>query len=187
MGTTTEKQRAIITPEATASYPCLVTPKPSEEGGTPKYSLTLIFDKKAQSTPEFRALEAAAEAAKKKKWPGELPRKIRSPFLTVDDLTGKIPEGYTDEVVFIRLKSDRKPAVVGRDPTVKVDNAEIYPGMVVRASVQAFGWVSKKGGNGVSFGLGNVQIVRDGPRLGGGSAKPEDEFGALEDDEDPFK
>lgn len=183
----TKKPLALVSPPCMASFPTLVMPKPSIDGGEPKYSLTLIFDKAAQATPEFKALKAAAEKAAREKWGADLPRKLKTPFLTPDDLSGDIPDGYAPDCVFIRTSSKQKPAVVGRDPSVKVDAAEVYPGMIVRASVRPYAWSHKTGGNGVSFGLGNVQIVRDGPRLGGGSAKPEDEFGALEDDEDPFK
>ncbi len=180
----TEKTPALITPPGFASFPVLVTPKLNDQGKL-KYSLTLIFDKKAQATPEFKAMEQAAEKAVKAKWPGERPRKLKMPWLTVDDLD-KIPDGYTDDCVFIRLNTETKPQIVGRDPNVLVDGSDVYPGMVVRASVRAYGWVHKTGGNGVSFGLGNVQIVKDGTRFGGGAAA-KDEFDAMPEDEaDPF-
>lgn len=182
-----KKVLALVTPEALASFPVLVTPKPTAEGAEPKYQLTLVFDKAAQQSPEFRALKAAAEKAAKDKWGTEMPRKLKSPFLTVDDLNN-VPDGYDDDCVFIRTTSKNKPQVVGRDPSVKIDAAEVYPGMVVRASVRPYAWSHKTGGNGVSFGLGNVQIIRDGRRLGGSGAKPEEEFGALPEStgDDPF-
>lgn len=181
-----KKSPAILTPVGRASFPVLAQPKANESGDL-KYSMTLIFDKAAQQTPEFRALKDAAEKAIQAKWPGDSrPRKLKMPFLTVDDLD-KIPDGYTDDCVFIRMSSNNRPQVVGRDPSVKIDATEVYPGMYVRASVRAYAWTHKTGGNGVSFGLGNVQIVKDGERFGGGT-KAEDDFDALpeDDDDNPF-
>ena len=40
------------------------------------------------------------------------------------------------------------------------------------------------GNRGVTFGLENVQKVRDGEMLGGGASRAEDDFDVLEDDED---
>ena len=40
------------------------------------------------------------------------------------------------------------------------------------------------GNRGMTFGLENVQKVRDGEMLGGGASRAEDDFDVLEDDED---
>lgn len=179
-----KKQLSLITPIARASFPVLVTPKASVAGGEPKYSLTLLFDRAVRQTPEYKALERAVEAAISAKWPGERPRKLKLPFLTIDDLDN-VPDGYTEEHTFIRTTSKQKPAVVSRDPTVRVDGSDVYAGMYVRASVRVYAWEHKTGGKGVSFGLSNIQIVMDGEPFGGGR-RPEDEFSSLETDDDPY-
>ena len=60
---------------------------------------------------------------------------------------------------------------------------EIYSGCYVRASINAYAF-NIQGNSGVSFGLNNIQKVRDGEPLGGGGSKAEDDFD--DDFEDDF-
>jgi Protein of unknown function (DUF2815) len=92
----------------------------------------------------------------------------------------------TDVVAFINTKSggEYKPTVVGKDALPIMDQAEIYPGCIVRVSLRpfAYGGRGSQFGAGISLGLQNIQKLKDGPRLktarGDGS-----EFGRFEDEE----
>ena len=55
--------QAVITPIGISSFLTLKEPRTIVEGGEPRYSLTLIFDKTAQNTEAFRNLEEAIENA----------------------------------------------------------------------------------------------------------------------------
>lgn len=176
-----DKKPALLSPVCRISYPNLVTAKQIGNQGDPKFSAAFLFDKAAQNSKEFKALQDAVEKAIAEKWPGGRPRKLKLPFLTVDDLD-QVPQGYDDDVVFIRTTSKNRPQVVHRDPNVEVDPNDVYPGLYVRASLRVYAWEHKEGGKGVSFGLGNIQVVKDGERFGGG-ANAADEFSALPDDE----
>jgi hypothetical protein len=56
------------------------------------------------------------------------------------------------------------------------DPKEIYPGAIVKASLRAYAY-SVNGNNGVSFALGNLQKIKDGPRMDG-RLSASDEFTA---------
>jgi hypothetical protein len=55
---------------------------------------------------------------------------------------------------------------------------EAYGGAYMRAQIHAY-WYDVKGNKGVTFGLDNVQFVRDGEPFGG-RQKAEDAFDAIE-------
>ena len=59
-----------------------------------------------------------------------------------------------------------------------LDESEIYSGCYGKVSLRAFAY-DQKGNKGVSFGLQNVQKVRDGESLGG-RVNPQDEFKPVE-------
>lgn len=147
------------TPEAILSYPNLFVARAGVDGGEPKFSCTLIFDEKAQKTKEFAALKAALKPAAEEKWGTKIPPNLKNPFL--EGVKYGLPEG----TVFIRVSSKSAPGVVDASVQPIIDPSEIYPGAKVRATLNVYAWEHKTGGKGVSFGLGNIQKVGDGPRL----------------------
>lgn len=182
-----QKKPALITPMGRLSYPNLFRARAVQQGGEPMFSCTVIFDEAAQKTKEYQALKAAAsQAAKDFKWPGgKIPANMRSPFR---DGADKDSEGYGPGKVFINISSKQRPGVVGvvKDPVtgkpmVLEDESEVYAGCYVKASVRPYAY-SNKGNNGVSFGLQNIQKVRDGDPLGNRS-RAEDDFSSVESEE----
>lgn len=167
----------LITPVATASFPYIFKPG-VDDYGVEKYSVTLVFDPGAEVKP----LKEAALRAAKKKWGAEAVEMIRAGELHMPFRTDGRKKGYPDGSVFITPTSLRPPGVVSIMPDedglpARITNpAEIYPGVRIRASVQAFSYV-KKGKKGVAFGLRNIQKVADGERLDGG-VDPRYEFEA---------
>ncbi len=178
-----------LTPEGRASFPVLVEPKPigknPKPGDTAKYQLTLLIDKEGQASQDFKDLEAAVEQAIQDKWGNNRPRKIKSPFLTIDDLRNKVPVGYEPEHVFIRLNTEAPPGIVKRMPDGKLQRLEggavrneLYAGCNVIAAVNVYAWQHDEGGAGVSFGLANVMKTGENDPFGAKNADAADDFGA---------
>lgn len=179
-----------LTPVGRASFPILVEPKRigknPKPDATPKYQLTVLLDKAAQATDDFKDLEQAVEKAIADKWGANRPRKVKSPFLTIDDLLNKVPAGYTEDHVFIRLNSTVPVGIVVKQPDGtlrRLDNAndinkEIYAGCDVKASVNVYAWQHEDGGAGVSLGLANVMKVGENEPFGATNADAADDFGA---------
>lgn len=174
-----------------ASFPVLVEPKPvgkrPKPGDTDKYQLTVVIPEDMQEEPWFAELKKAVSAAANAKFgePGSdsRPRKIKSPFLTIDDLQNKVPEGYQDSDVFVRLHSTVRPQVVVKEngKVTAVPDAEIgkviYPGCRVAVSVDIYAWKHEEGGAGVSLGLGNVMKTGDDDPWGATGTNAADDFG----------
>lgn len=161
----------LISPVGRASFPHLFTPRASDEGGDPKYALTLIFDEEAQKTPEFAAIKEAVKRCIAETYKGKPPANLKIPFRRGEEKEHL--DGYEPGTVFITATSKRRPQVVGPNMAALQED-DFYPGCFARASLRVFPY-ERKGNKGISFGLGNVQLVRDGERLGGGS-RAEDDF-----------
>jgi len=173
----------LITPEAVLSYPHLLVPQAVQEGQDAKYSASLVFLPDAQKTAEFKALKKGVLAVMQEKWGAGITsgkKKIsfeqaiklnilRTPFR--DDAEAK---GYPEGSVFLNVRTTLKPGVVGayQDPAtgkarVMTDQEiteKMYPGAIVRASITPFAY-DVQGNKGGSFGLNNLQWLRDGERL----------------------
>jgi len=164
-----------VTPEARLSFPHLFEPN-SFRDSDPKYSATLLFPKGTDLKP----LKKLAAAAVKEKWGDNPPKNLRNPFR---DGSEKELEGY-EGVTFITASSKKRPGVVDQQVQPILDADEIYAGCYVRASVTAFCYGGKGTAitPGVSFGLQNVQKIRDGEPFSGRS-KPEDDFDTVEVEE----
>ena len=73
-----------------------------------------------------------------------------------------------------------KPAAVGRDGIMVMDESIFYPGAIVNAKINVYPY-DRATGKGIAFGLEGVQFVRDGDRLDT-QQDPNSMFGALGDD-----
>lgn len=181
-----EKKRIELnTPKGRAMFVNLRQPRkvnPQDPNETPKYSMALVFDADAQKTKEFKAMEKAVKEVAEAEW-GEIPKKMKSPFITTDDLE-KVPDGMEEGDVMVRLNSTSRQQVVDRKVQEILDDAEIYSGMYAVSNVQCYAWNHKQGGKGVSFGLGPVQKLNDGEPLGGGAKPAKDAFAAVPDEDD---
>jgi hypothetical protein len=158
-----------------------IDPKNADE--QPKFQLTINFSPKAQATKQFKRLKKAVEDTIANKWGDNPPRKLRRPFLTVDDLD-EIPDGIEEGDVFLRLSSTGRPEVVDRDVEPILNLDEVYSGCYGIVNVQCYPWEHQTGGKGVSFGLGPVQKTRDGDPLGGRAKPANKAFEALPEEDD---
>lgn len=187
----------IITPVARLAFEHLFEKDMREINGqkVDKYTATLLFPKDADLSP----LKKLAKRARDAKWPDPdmRPKNLKTPFRDGDvdgrGEDGKPWEGFEGHI-FIRVSSKYKPGIVDQKVRPVLDPEKVYSGCYVRAQVHAYVF-SNMGNHGVSFGLDNVQFVKDGERLGGGVPPEkafdavsggEDDGGASDDEEDPL-
>lgn len=157
----------------------------SINGGTPKFSVSLIIPK--SDTKTVAKIKAAIEAAYHE---GE--SKLKGNGKSVPPLTAlKIPlrdgdaerpddEAYTN-AYFINANATTAPGIVDADRNPIMTRSEVYSGVYGRASISFYAFNSN-GNKGIACGLNNLQKIRDGEPLGG-KASAEDDF-ATENDED---
>lgn len=144
------------------SYLIVNEPK-AINGGTPKYSVSLIIPKSDTVTvPPLKA--------------------IKTPLRDGDD------ERPDDEAYagcyFINANSATKPGVVDAACQPILDTSELYSGIYGRASINFYAF-NTNGNKGIACGLNNLQKLRDGEPLGGKS-RAEDDFADMDDDDDDF-
>jgi hypothetical protein len=142
-----------------------------------KFSPTLIFKKTDKEIVDLckQAIIDCAVA----KW-GDVAKErlksglIKNPILdggkSVNKKTGKLNEGMSDEVFYIRPSSgaEMPPKVIYRSPNIQATLEEVYSGCFGAAVINAYWWEHPTQGDGVSFGIKMFQKLADGPRIGGG-------------------
>lgn len=176
--------KVITGPETRWSYANVWEPK-SINGGTPKYSVSLIIPKSDTKTVE--KIKAAIKAAY-----DEGQSKLKGNSRTVPALSVlKTPlrDGDTerpDDPVyansyFINANSASAPGIVDADCQPIIDRSEVYSGVYGRASINFYAFNSN-GNKGIACGLNNLQKIKDGEPLGGKS-RAEDDFSTEEDDD----
>ena len=143
--------KVITGPETRWSYANVWEPK-SINGGTPKYSVSLIIPK--SDTRTVAKIKAAIEAAYKE---GEA--KLKGNGKTVPALS--------------ILKTPLRDGDLERPD-------DVYSGVYGRASITFYAFNSS-GNKGIACGLNNLQKIRDGEPLGG-KASAESDFNTDEDD-----
>ena len=177
--------KKLVTPVFRASFPQLFVPKAMQEGQTPKYSVSAVFEPStfnAADKARWDAIlalldETSLEKFKKKvgDLPGNFKRAIR------DGAEKGDLEGYGEGKVFANLSSRMKPGVVDANGNDMAPD-DIYPGCYMRATVSAYAY-DQGGGKGIALGLQNVRFIRDGERLDARTDAGED-FKDVEDDRD---
>lgn len=153
----------------------------SINGGTPKYSVSLIISKSDQKTID--AINAAVNAAIKDgaaKFGGKIPNKAALKLPLRDGDTERDDEAYKDSF-FVNANSTTAPQIVDRSVQPILDRAEVYSGCYARVSINFYAFNSN-GNRGIACGLGNIQKVRDGEPLGGRTSAADDFATDLDDD-----
>lgn len=173
----------VVTGKVRLSYAHLHEPH-SIEGNEPKYSVALLIPKDDKDT--LKAIkEAVAEAKEndKSKWNGKIPANLKTPLRDGDD------ERPDDEVYencyFVNANSKTKPQIVDLKGNKGLGSEEVYSGCYARVSINFFGY-NAAGNKGIACGLGNVQKLDDGEKLGGGLSAEEDFEFEEDDDDDDF-
>lgn len=167
----------VLTGEVRISYANLVTPRASQQGGEPKYSVTLLIPKTDTATLNDIAssINAAYEDGVSRKWGGAHPQKKE----LLHDGDGLRPSGlpFGDECkghYVLTASTKNKPQVVGIDNiNCELAPNDIYSGMYARVTLNFFPY-DTSGSKGVGCGLGNVLKIRDGEPLAGGASAASD-------------
>jgi hypothetical protein len=169
--------KVITGPDTRWSYANVWEAK-SINGGTPKYSVSLIIPK--TDTKTVARVKAAIEAAYRE---GEAKLKgngksvppfsaIKTP-LRDGDIERPDDPAYANSY-FINANATTAPGIVDADRNAIISRSEVYSGVYGRASINFYAFNSN-GNKGIACGLNNLQKVRDGEPLGG-KAKAEDDF-----------
>lgn len=149
----------------------------SINGGTPKFSVSLIIPK--SDTVTVQKIKAAIQAAYE-----EGQAKLKGNGRSVPPLTAiKTPlrdgdaerpddPAYANSY-FINANSATAPGIVDTDCNPILTRSEVYSGVYGRASINFYAFNSN-GNKGIACGLNNLQKIRDGEPLGGKSSAASD-------------
>ncbi len=176
--------KVITGPDTRWSYANIWEAK-SINGGTPKFSVSLIIPK--SDTATVAKIKAAIEAAYHE---GEA--RLKGNGKSVPSLSSiKTPmrDGDTERpddpaylhCYFINANSATAPGIVDADRQPIITRSEVYSGVYGRASINFYAFNSN-GNRGIACGLNNLQKVRDGEPLGG-KPRAEDDFATDNDDD----
>lgn len=168
----------VLTGEVRLSYVNVITPRASQQGGEPKYSVTLLIPKSDYATKADidSAIQAAMQEAIGKVWGGVRPPQPRIPIWDGDGVRQSgVPFGEECKGHWVITASTKmKPQVVGMDNiNVELAPSDIYSGMYGRVTIRFFGY-SNSGNKGVGCGLGNIMKTRDGEPLAGTASAASD-------------
>ena len=174
------------TPVTKVIIPCRISfanifaPK-AINGGDEKYSVSCVIPKSDKATLMniHKAVEAAKEDGKVRKWNGKIPPNLKLP-LRDGDIDRPDDETYQD-CMFVNATSKDAPGIVDRRVQPVTDPMMVYSGCYCNVSVNFYAF-NANGNRGVAAGLSNIQFVRDGERLSG-RVSAEAEFDALEEDD----
>lgn len=185
MSTKVNNPMKVITgPDTRWSYANVWEPK-SINGGTPKYSVSLIIPK--SDTKTVARIKSAIEAAylegeAKLKGNGKVVpplAAIKSP-LRDGDIERPDDAAYAG-AYFINANATTAPGIVDKDRNPILTRSEVYSGVYGRASISFYAFNSN-GNRGIACGLNNLQKVRDGEPLGG-KVSAENDFATDDDNE----
>ena len=176
----------VITGKDTRWSYCNVWEAKAINGGTPKFSVSLLIPK--TDTVTVKKIKAAIEAAYRE---GEA--KLKGNGKTVPPLTAiKTPlrDGDAERPddpayaghYFVNANSATAPGIVDADCQPILTRSEVYSGVYGRASISFYAFNSS-GNRGVACGLNNLQKIRDGEPLGG-RASAESDFSDFDDEDD---
>ncbi len=203
MSTKKEEKVRIITPEFRVSYPALFKARKvnqNDPNEKEKFSVQMLFrttetpkskelgEKVVAQDPAWLKMKQAvvdlfiknlganwAERLKERKGDGS--PMYRSPFRDGNAPEKREVEGYGPGVTFVTASSLYKPGVIGPDKVELMNPQAVQGGFYGRAEVHPY-WYSTRGNQGVTFGLDNFQLIREGQPFSGRN-KAEDVFDAI--------
>ncbi len=154
----------------------------SINGSEEKYSVSCMIPKSDKATlgKIHKAIEAAKEAAKGKRWGGKIPPNLKLPMHD-GDIDRPDDENYQG-MMFFNATSKDAPQIVDRKVQPILDPMECASGDYCNVSVNFYGFAAS-GNKGIAAGLGNIQKVKDGERLAGRASAASD-FTEVEGDDE---
>ena len=172
--------KVVTGPETRLSYAHIWEPK-TNNGSDPKYSVSLIIPKNDTKTVDAIKLAIKAaydEGLSKLKGNGKTAPAISAIKQPLRDGDAERPdaEAYAG-CFFMNASSKNQPQIVDKQVQPILDQSEVYSGCYGRVSVNIYAFNSN-GNKGIACGLGNIQKIRDGERLGGGPTSATEDFEA---------
>lgn len=159
---------AITTGKVRASYVSIFQPKVPQNGGEPKYSVTLLIPKNDTATINsiYAEIEKAKQEGAQKVFGGNVPPMCRVP---IHDGDGVRPSGelFGEECrgcLVLTASAKLQPSVVGLDMQNIINPADVYSGCYIRANINFFAY-NTNGNKGIGCGLNAVQKIEDGEPL----------------------
>ncbi|MBD5456336.1 MAG: DUF2815 family protein [Lachnospiraceae bacterium] len=157
----------MTTGKVRASYVNIFQPRVPENGGDPKYSVTLLIPK--TDTVTLNSIFAEIEKAKQEgvqKFNGNIPPMCKIPIYDGD---GYRPSGeaFGEECrghMVMTASAKNQPVVVDLSMQNIINPADVYSGCYIRASINFFAYNSN-GNKGIGCGLNAVQKIEDGEPL----------------------
>jgi hypothetical protein len=180
MSNTKSKSATKVVIPCRISFANIWQPK-SINGSEEKYSVSCLIPKSDKATlmKIHKAVEAAKEDGKARKWNGKIPPNLKLP-LRDGDIERPDDENYAGHM-FLNATSKEAPQIVDRRVPPIMDAMECGSGDYCNVSVNFYPF-NANGNRGVAAGLGNIQKVKDGERLSGRTNAASD-FEELADDE----
>ena len=178
----------VITGKVRFSYVNVFEPREDQNGGDPKYSITLLIPKSDTATVEKikAAMVEARENFVKKNGANSLPVK---PNHTMHDGDGVRDSGdpYGPECkgcYVITVSNKNKPVIVDNFRNEITDPGEVYSGCYGRAAINFYAY-NRNGKKGISASLLSVQKLHDGDPFGttGSADDFDDDYNAGEADD----
>jgi hypothetical protein len=177
--TSNELKTKIKIGPALGSYANIFTPRAVNEGDEPKYSISLLFDKKAIANPvtpegkSYLELVKLVEAVALKSF-GPAWKSIKGFHLPMRD--GDVDKPDQKEYagkMFVNASSKRPPGVVGKNLVPITSDEDAYSGCLYVAAINVFKF-EKKAKKGVALGLNNLLVWAKGERIDGRKDATED-------------
>jgi hypothetical protein len=157
----------IVTGKVRFSYAHVFQPQAAIEGGTPKYSVSLIIPKSdTETVAKFQKAFEDAANTNAAFFGGAVPKGLKGGLRDGD--AEKDDPAYANSF-FVNANSANKPGVVDANMNAIIDPSEFYSGCFGRASVTLYPY-NASGSKGIAVGLNNVQKTEDGEKLGGGTS-----------------
>lgn len=167
---------SITTGKVRLSYCHVWQPQAPQNGGDPKYSVTILIPKSDASTLNalYQEIEQAKQAGIANAWGGTLPPIVKIPLYDGDGVRPS-GEAFGPECkghMVITASSKSQPQVVDLNVQPILNQAEVYSGCYGRVSLNFFAY-NQAGNRGIGCGLNCIQKIADGEPLSGGVSAQE--------------
>ena len=177
MTTATANPAKVITSLIRGSFVNIWTAK-KDKWGREDFNMMICVPKSDKATLE--KIKMAMQNAINEKWGDNRPRKLTIPLKDGDNpehLPNSAQSGQEPYAghFFFTARNKEKPGIIDANREEIIEPGVFKSGDYFRVSVNAFAYDNE--GQGVSFGLNNVQYLKEGKPLGAPRIKAEDDFG----------
>ena len=158
----------ITTGVVRASYVNIFQPRASQNGGDPKYSVTLLIPKNDTATINgiYAEIEKAKQEGAQRVFGGSIPPMCKTPIYDGD---GVRPSGepFGEECrgcLVMTASAKQQPVIVDLNLQNIINPADVYSGCYIKANISFFAY-NTNGNKGIGCGLNCVQKHEDGEPL----------------------